>query len=182
MTQRRDDLFSEIEDALSIEPSPEFEAKVRARVIERSPARRSPVLIFIAGLSVAALAGWVVWSRPAVPLAPSVSVAAPALARSSDIGSPAMPGSVQRLSSNRAAVVASRTAPGRPTPEPEVLTNQPAILRAIWARMSAETPVEEEPQVSAEEPKLFETSLIEVRPLKVAPIVIRTLDESDDKE
>jgi len=171
----QDNVLKELVAALQVEPSRAFADGVRARV-NRSRTTSTRVWLGLAAAASIGLATMALW-RPSVD-APAMVSAAPTQASAPAIPSKA-PESVAVAPRPTAAPppVARREATiARPTvttvasePRLEVITNQGAVLRALWADYG------NRPLVIAEAVPVVDsqaTAAIVVNPIEVRPIVV----------
>lgn len=179
-----DDVLMDLKTALRAEPSREFAAGVRSRVNRsRVLARRMWWgLAAAATVTLATVALWqpavdepaveaVVSDRATVPT-PAAFTPAPSAVQERVVANTTAPRSVRRAT--RVVSVASDT-PFEP--RLEVLTNQPAVLRKLWAGYSTktllETPVEVETPATPAPMKPL--APVRVDPIVVVPIVVSEL-------
>ena len=169
-----DDLLNELDTALRVEPSRAFADGVRAKV-RRSQVRTTQMWWGLAAAATVGFAVMTLW-RPThevpAPVTTSASVPAPS-------ATPALAPFTAPISSVGGRVFR----PGKPsvaqmattaTSEPrlEVITNQPAVLRQLWAdaRGRRLEMVEADPAVDGMSPKPIVVNPIEVRPIVVNEI------------
>lgn len=173
-----DNVLKELDAALQVEPSRAFAEGVRARVnrSRTSTARVWWGLAAAASIGLATLALW----RPA-PEPTSVAAVTPAevapitqpTAKASSVTAPPIVAAAPQRPMRRAErtvtpVVATATASGG-EPRLEVITNQGAVLRALWADY------QRRPLVIAEGAPVVESltaAEIVVNPIAVRPIVV----------
>ncbi len=178
-----DDELAELTAALEVTPPASFAEGVRARVA-RSRARTRQRWWGLAAAATVALATVVMW-RPAAPVTEVATTAmvAPVIP-AADIQRAAEPATAERVAS---AVPASRAAARLVSVRPEttpaepalvVMTNQPALLRALWADFDGKN-------VSLVQVEAVSTSAdgmtkpIAVEPIVVAPIVVAPIVVTD---
>jgi hypothetical protein len=126
-------------ELMAVEPSPAFSAGVRMRVERQSGMRFGGALgLTLAAVTAVAIVATVVsmWRRPAEPVPAATVAAAPHVAPvvESTPSSPALP--ERGPSVVRARVQAAESVPvasANTGPFLEVITNQPEIIKRIWA-------------------------------------------------
>ena len=174
------------EELAAVEPSPDFRARIRQRIDAQADARRASWL-----------AGW----RWLVPIGAAAAVIAIALAivstrrgaqsttapnqttasnSAQDVRTPVQPSAGLRTAAPAAAspLRHERTGVRSSTEEPslEVITNQPAILRALAARIAADAQLVETSNQAARET----TPEITIVPIEIQPVVVKSLLERPD--
>lgn len=188
--ERIDGLLRELRAELaSMTPSPQFAARVRARV-ERTG--------FVRRLGFVGRTGFQVRLQMIVAAAGGLAVVvAVAFRQTPPTGDPlvrpqatAMVDSAARAPHVEVAVAVNK-APLSPTrqrltsalrpllePEPEVLTNQPAIIRALWAHTRGLAQQKPDPPAAPglSEAPAGEPETIAVAPVTVEPIVVGQID------
>lgn len=193
MTDERDDLLNAIGEALDIEPSPAFAARVRAATVETTSRRAAwQWWAYAAGVSVAAVFAVLVLrpgSKPAAPAAPVTmavnhSPEAPATTAVTPTPTPTpMPTPTTSVARSRAAVVrapepanvSAVVTPAAPGPDLTVIVNQGDVLRSVWtaAARTANGSAVIDPRVLASVlASIGDTSPIVVDQIEVSPIVI----------
>ena len=172
-----DNVLKELDAALQVEPSRAFADGVRARV-NRSSTNTARVWWGLAAAASIGLATLTLW-RPAPESASVAAVTPPKVApitqpaakASSITTPPSVVAAPQRPASRERTVtpvVATTTASGT-EPRLEVITNQGAVLRALWADY------QRRPLVIAEGAPVVESltaAEIVVNPIAVRPIVV----------
>jgi hypothetical protein len=141
-----DQLLSQVRAELDVTPSPGFAAGVRARIADAPASKRAmfrwPVVAVASATAIVAAVAVMMRgsSVPAAPAsAPAVAVApavepAPVASASAKAVTPVTPvaPAVPRVASR---TLADATTPALPTgPSLEVITNQGAVLQAVWRR------------------------------------------------
>lgn len=177
-----DDVLKELDAALDVEPSGAFADGVRAWVT-RSHTRNRNMWLGLAAAASLGLATMALW-RPSVE-APAMMAVAPAQASAPAVASAQsdrvvpdtalMPiqgqpvAKVARTTVARAAVLTTSASTG---PRLEVITNQGAVLRQLWADYQGRPLVvaEGEPVVEGLSTKAIAVETIEVRLLVVSEI------------
>lgn len=163
---QHDDLFHELSRTLDVSPSRDFADGVRSRIARRRRVMRSAM----SGLAIAAsllLVMLVRWPEPSRSIEVLPADKAPVVAVSNVVSPSVAAGSVpQPRRSNRVTRVAE------PATEPDplrVVTNQMAVLQAVWANQQVtgetEAPVVEELPTTGPAPVVIE-------PVRVLPVVI----------
>ena len=174
-----DQLLADLRASLDVTPSSGFASGVRAR-IAAAPAPKRPTFwwpaVALAG-AIAIVAGIVMMSRgSSVPAAPVASASAKTVTPDISVASPAPRVASRALA--RATKPASSTGPSL-----EVITNQGAVLQAIWRRARggdrAFKEVEPEtPTVTTAGQVTPPTEAIVVPPVTIDPIVVSALGNS----
>ncbi|HQX80857.1 MAG TPA: hypothetical protein PKW63_03825 [Vicinamibacterales bacterium] len=171
-----DDELAELTAALDVTPPASFASGVRARVAQ-SRARTRQMWWGLAAAASVTLAMVMMW-RPAPPVTEVATTAmvAPVIP-AADIQRAAEPATAERVASAApASRAAARLVSVRPETTPAepalvVMTNQPALLRALWADFDGKN-------VSLVQVEAVSTSAdgmtkpIAVEPIVVAPIVV----------
>ena len=186
-----DDELAELTAALDVTPPASFAVGVRARVA-RSRARTRQMWWGLAAAATVTLATVVMW-RPAAPVTEvaTTALATPAAPAAPEIERPIAPAPDVRVASASPAVNRVANATARPTarrrevasadsaePPLVVMTNQPALLRALWADFDGKN-------VSLVQVEAVSTSAdgmtkpIAVEPIVVAPIVVAPIVVGD---
>jgi len=184
MTESPNDaLLKEIDGLLTIEPSPEFAAKVRAR-IEGGRRQRGWHLLW-ASIAMVVLVGGLRMLPRSLAVTPTTPAARVGLAQPQtiSIGKSGLT-NIVRAPERRSAIAESRNARATDTSHVDVITNQPALLKMLWAAVTV--PVE----TGSELPKPLQiditpiavTTLPEIPRLTVTPIVLGSVDDFRDKE
>ncbi len=162
---QHDDLFQELGRTLDVAPSRNFADGVRSRIARRRLVMRTTM----SGLAIAASLLLVVvtqWPEPAEPNLPS-AVAANNV--TSFAATPTVRAEVEPTAAapqpRRATQVALVTEPDRLL----VVTNQMAVLQAIWAGHRVTAGETETPPV---EVTIIETTPVVVEPVRVLPVVV----------
>jgi len=175
------DVLKELDAALRVEPSRAFADGVRAR-IDRSRTNTARMWWGLAAAASIGLATLAVW-RPATGSAPNdapVQVAvAPAPATAPTVPArapegvvamaPAAPGVPPAVTRRQATVARAPETAMASEPRLEVITNQGAVLRQLWADYQGRPLVLSESESVVEE---LSTKPIEVDPIVVRPIVV----------
>ena len=124
-------------ELMTVEPSPAFAAGVRTRIDARSGAGfRLPVALATATLAIAAVAGGAYWLQRGSVVGP---VPTPAVAQSAAVPAaepvvPPAPAVEPRRRARAARPAADAVVAAAPAgPFLEVITNQPEMLRRVWA-------------------------------------------------
>jgi hypothetical protein len=170
MTLHDDDVLHEIGRALAVEPSREFGEGVRRRVARRRVASQTAAwgLAIAAGLVLVATTQW-----PDNRVVPTSTIV-----RTMPVPSPVEP-DVPAEALPSPPVVRARPARREPrreiaqtaaTPEIVVVTNQLAVLQAVWAGHQVTAAEAEAPMVEA--PSAGIQSPIVIDPVRVLPVVI----------
>lgn len=178
MTNHDDDL-TELTAALDVTPPASFATGVRARVAH-SRARTRQMWWGLAAAASVTLATVMMW-RPAAPVTEVATTAraTPAIP-AADVQRAVEPDTAVRVASARPAANTSvRLTPvrrgGTPAdpaePQLVVITNQPAVLRALWADFNGKNLSLVQVEALAA-PGAGLTTPIEVAPIAVAPIVV----------
>lgn len=170
---RHDDLFHELGRTLDVSPSRDFADGVRARIARRRLIVRSTM----SGLAIAASVLLVVvirWPEPAQPVA-IVPTDAPPVVALSQSAPPAPPSVAPRVPPPAVVRHSPAPPPRRTTPEAEsdrllVVTNQMAVLRAVWAGHRVTAGETEAPPV--EVATAPDPAPIVIEPVRVLPVVI----------
>ena len=171
-----DDLLKELGTALKVQPSTAFADGVRARV-KKSQVRTMHMWWGLAAAATVGFAVMALW-RPLAevpvqvatsrPVETPVSAPAPAVPKP-----PTVPSAVERVTPKvrpSATVVRVAVSAGS-EPRLEVITNQGAILRDVWAGIVARrVPLVERDATTAS--SQLDTAGIVVDPLVVAPLVV----------
>jgi hypothetical protein len=186
-----DDVLGELQTALNVEPSPAFAEGVRTRVMTSRAWARGVWWGFAAAASVALAA--VLWWRPSVTtleVAPVTVVQSEAPQRA-PVAAPqpsvVLPPPVAVMARAPRATTASAAMPAS-EPRLEVITNQGAILRELWAGIGAQVMEEVvservEPEAMTLMPPLpaITVDRIVVTPIVVPPIVVGELGSTGDR-
>ncbi len=188
MTDERDDVLEDLRAELSaISPSPGFAASVRTRVAASSDRRGLGTWMWPVALAAAAVivvSAYVAFTTTPIeetPVPQMAGTAAPAAAPVRSEVTAAVPAagaapvaSAPKLSpASRQSSDVHAVATG---PALDVITNQPEVLRAIWAR--ARWPMVEATVETASPVPAEVVREISVAPILVEPIVVRALDPS----
>ena len=182
-----DDVLDELDAALQVEPSRAFADGVRAR-IDRSRTNTARMWWGLAAAASIGLVTLAVW-RPAtgssandapvqVAVAPAPVTVPVAPSRAPDSATPVTPMGRQPAVV-RAAVTATAS-----EPRLEVITNQRALLRELWAgvgnRPAVETALEVMPAAPAVEVKPLTPIVLD--PIVVSPIVMNQIGREPGRE
>jgi len=183
------------EELAAVTPSPEFKARVRQRIDANGGVRRTPSLfgwraLLPASLAAAALLAVVLAPRGPEKPAPVIALTdlkpPPMIDQYPPAGFRGVPSQNQAPADvrarSRAAVRAANAGGGRAPAEPkaeglslEVITNQPAILRAMAERILQDALVIENTIPLAEN-----AAEIKVLPIEVSPVVVKPLAETPE--
>jgi hypothetical protein len=160
MSETLNALIEELEGQLSIEPSTGFRSRVRAGVAaERQSWFNGWRLVAVVTASAVVLASWWSLARVTEPVAPTPPSLAAAVRSGRPAGvAPPVPSVVTANAGGRATVSTPARAAATESrgpierTDPEVLTDQPDVLRRLWQRASldsraAPTAVEMPPDV-----------------------------------
>jgi hypothetical protein len=174
------------EELAAVTPSPEFKVRVRQQIETAEQARRASWLsgwrwLAPVGMAAAVLLA-VVLSRPGRETPALVTTTAATTPTTRDVGPVARPSTdtprataTPRVTATKSA---ARTAPlpaasSETEPSLKVITNQPAILKAMWARAGAAQAVLA-PTDAAQSEEIRE---IVIAPVEVSPVVVKWLVE-----
>jgi hypothetical protein len=166
---QHDDLFQELGRTLEVSPSPYFADGVRARITRRRMVLRATV----SGLAIAATLVLAVVLRTPAPVvvedvarvAPAPVVPAPVAPTAAAVPMPtAGPREPRTVASQARVAVPVAGDPGRVV----VVTNQMAVLQAIWAGHRVTAGETEAPPVVHDS----EPAPIVIEPVRVMPVVI----------
>jgi len=159
-----DDVFQQLSRTLDVAPSREFAKGVHARIARRRLIVRSTV----SGLAIAAsvvVVALIRWPEPAQSIA--IQTVTPPVVALSNITPPTIPAAVTR---HVPPPQPRRITPGAEPDRLQVVTNQMAVLRAIWAGHRVTAEETEAPAVEVSAPT--EPMPVVVEPVRVLPIVI----------
>ncbi len=176
---QHDDLFQELGRTLDVTPSRDFADGVRSRIARRRLIMRTTMsgLAIAASLLLVVVAKWP--ADIAVPNGAERSPRALALGTVAGAEAPALhqaPGSAVRTRAERSpralalGTVAGAEAPALHQDRLLVVTNQMAVLRAVWANQHV-TAGETEAPVVEELPTTGPTPVV-IEPVRVLPVVI----------
>lgn len=170
MTNRGDEL-AELSAALDVTPPSSFADGVRARVAQ-SRARARQMWWGLAAAATVTLATAVMW-RPATESPTAAQVAPTQAARITQPVPPPVTNVTPALT-RRVSPVARVAASASSEPRLEVITNQGAILRELWAGVSVRDLSEVVVEAQKAEPlaPMVPPAPITVDPIVVAPIVV----------
>jgi len=172
-----DDVLKELDAALHVEPSRRFADDVRARVAAETRARTRRMWWGLAAAASVTLATAALWRSPAtvpeaMPTAPTQQASAAAVPDAQPES--VIAGDITTPTSAPVRRVASVSRPALTSSEPrlEVITNQSAVLRQLWADYRGRPLVvaEGEPVVEGLSTKAIAVETIEVRPIVVSEI------------
>jgi hypothetical protein len=183
-----DDVLRELATELAIEPSPAMTAKIRLRLSNDAmmPGARlfTPLgVIAVLGVIVMFLAGRSAHDPVSVDVADGTFVSAATAAARPVIRTETSTATPKR---RRASIRRSSDALAEtPASEPEVVTSQPAVLRALWDRTSrvASRRLDESPvfEKQGPEPPMFFVPPLTVEPIQIGPIRA-TADEGRSRQ
>jgi len=176
-----DALDREIAAALAVEPSPEFRARVRARVATdeihvawwRSPTWAG---FSIAMVMVGIIAGWIGWNRPAVVDAPRVSTGTAVETTPTPIAGGSAPPVVrlERLDARQTARRESPVAPRRAQASRREVIVSPddasALRHLVTAIATRQLDASDIPPLGTESAPLPPIDEIVLEPIKLSPI------------
>jgi len=193
MTDERDDLLNAIGEALDIEPSPAFAARVRAAAETTSRRAAWQWWAYAAGVSVAAVFAVLVLrpstkpAAPAVPLTAGIGQASPEPAPKTVTPAPASVASIAPVTTARAAVVRATEPPSvgapvatsAPAPDLTVIVYQADVLGRVWAsaRPTTGTSVDARSLESAFA-TLGDLTPMAINDIAVEPIVVSSIESS----
>jgi len=184
MTDERDDLLNAIGEALDIEPSPAFAARVRAAAETTSRRAAWQWWAYAAGVSVAAVFAVLVLrpgSKPAAPAAPvTMAVKHSPEEPATTAGTPAPPSTsmpTPTTSVARSRAAETRTGGAFGTPDLTVVVNQGDVLRHLWSSSAPKASQPVDPQtLQSAFAAAEDMSPLVVSEIGVPPIVIPSVD------
>ncbi len=171
---QHDDLFQELGRTLDVAPSRNFADGVRSRIARRRLVMRTTM----SGLAIAASLLLVVvtqWPEPAEPVAMTATaplIVPSAVAANTATSFAATPTVRAEVEPIAAAPQPRRANQVAPVTEPDpllVVTNQMAVLQAIWAGHRVTAGETETPPV---EVTTIETTPVVIEPVRVLPVVV----------
>jgi len=175
-----DDPLKELEAALAIEPSPAFAVRVRAAIETSSLSSSWMWTGAVAGGTL--LAGFIalsVWAGRMAELATPPAISSTDMSVRIQVREPDILAQIAGLATPTVAI----RAPERPGPDLVLLTNQPAVLRAMWESVESgrvnsvpETALDELARVTPAPLKVLTIAAVSIPKIVITPI------DSDDKE
>jgi len=158
-----DDVLKELRAALQVEPSRDFASGVRARV-RKSKARTNLAWWSLAAAACVGLATAALWRPTIQTSAPTVATTQPTLVPSNSATMASDARSVPVLGGSAVARTPVARTAAASEPRLEVITNQAAVLRQLWAGVNPAALVETIAEGAVPVP------VAEVKP--IAPIVL----------